>query len=209
MLILYFQEQIGTKSKSNTVLISHVKDLSKMFVKKLSDGCIITDLHSLLQSLKKGKKKNVSPAKKNKHSDVSVSAVMKACHLLLRGKSHMEPEDLSDYALIVLPYLQFSLEYLEVNVGDVPASTLYDCVQFIREAVKNFEEYREKLPEDFLLRVWNSCASYENNGGGESDKISDPALMKTILEVADESELKIICDSMVERVVRFVNMKCM
>lgn len=198
---IYLQEQIGTKSKSTPVLVSHVKNLSKMFVKRLSDGCIITDLHSLLQSLKKGKKKGVSPAKKNGLSDVSVSAVMKACHLLLRGKSHMELQDLSDYALIVLPYLQFSLEYIEVSVGDVPAATLYDCVQFIREAVKSFEEYREKLPHDFLLRVWNSCASYESNGGGECDKISDPALMKNILEVADESELQLICDSMVERVV--------
>ncbi|CAL8111359.1 unnamed protein product [Orchesella dallaii] len=203
------QEVEDTKAKSTPLLLNHAKELTNTAVSKLSDGSVITELHSLIRAFKKQKKKGAATT--DTATSISfVSYVMHTCYLLLKGKSSMSTEAASEYSVIVLPYLRFALDFLEAGkIGGYEkkkcdetlhmTTPLFNCRRFSIECLKSFEEFRSKLPDEFLLRMWNCCMMNLKMENDNDDKDFEKGLLKRIIEVANEEEFKALCDSIVQQ----------
>lgn len=141
-------------------------------------------------------------------NNFNVSVILRSCNLLLKAKSHLGLEQATEVAVIVLPYLQFAVDYLEISnktcidqgADNNGTAEVTNCTSFLLEALKAFEEYREKLPEDFLLKLWkNAYKRLIRESKEEFGKNVNQDVTRKILEVSNETEFQSICDSLVER----------
>lgn len=181
---------------------------------KLSDGAIIAELHSLLHNKKNRTGPSLNTKIEKTEHRIILPEFMRTLCLLQQAQPYLNADATVECQSLLIPYMRFALDFLKVNEENISKKAisteedvrviLVNCLHFLIECLKAYEDVRAQGAPDFLIKVWNCycyVATKQSNDNCKESKVSTRGIVELIFKTANPDEFQLMCDSIVQRMV--------